>query len=154
MKEDLILGNCFWKCFYGHVECNSDKILSEKKLPEGQPVFAQCQKTMKRTYNFFQGKFFPQNVLLDTRNAVLTTPPKKSNGRPIKFASCKNILKYRFFAQKTFLSKLFYGHVKGNFDNLAERNSSKGRSFPSIGQEDRKFLSLWSFFAQKSSTDM
>ena len=49
-----------------------------KILAEGQTVFAQCTKTMKRSYNFFQGKFFPQNILLDTKNAVLTTPPKKN----------------------------------------------------------------------------
>ena len=59
---------------------------------------------MKRTYNFFQGNFFPQNVLLDTRNAVSTTPPKKIQRKANNVRFLWEYLKTQIFCTK----KLFH----------------------------------------------
>ena len=76
-------------------------------VPEGPKDFAQSTKAMKGTYKNFQENFFPQNVLPDTKTAVLTTPPKKL---PTKAESVRSLFEYdktQIFCSKKLSLKIF-----------------------------------------------
>ena len=102
MKEDLNLGTFFWKCFYGHVECNSDTILWEKNCQKAKQFSRSVKKRWKEPILFSKENFFLKMIFSTPGMQFWQPRQKKSNGRPIMFASGKNILKHRYFAQKNY----------------------------------------------------
>ena len=82
-------------------------IFVKTSVPEGPKDFAQCTKAKKGTYKNSQENFFPQNVLPDTKTALLTTPPKKL---PTKAESVRSLCEYgntQIFCSKKLSLKLF-----------------------------------------------
>ena len=109
MKEDLNLGTFFLKMFLWTCRMQFRYNSVRKNLPEGQTVFAQCKKRWKELI-FFSKEIFFLKMFFSTPGMQFWQPrQKKSNGKPIMFASCENILKCRYFAQKIFSIKAILG---------------------------------------------
>ena len=74
--------------------------------------------------------FFPQNVILDTVDAVLTKALKKFQIRAEHVRSFYEYGKIQIFCSEKFLSKFSYGYVEGNFRNPLKRIRQRTKKNP------------------------
>ena len=108
------------------------------KIPKN---FAESLKRGKK-WNNSQKSFFPDNLSLDTLNAVLKTPRKFSSRSPKNLnQSPKNSSKS--FFHKRFPSKCLCGHVKCTFGSPTSVILSKVQSC--FGQSTKKIVKLCLF---------
>ena len=104
-----------------------------KFFPEGQTVFAQCTRTVKRTIILTES-FFLQKFLVDTMEAILKFSLdwvwKKTDFFP--FIDRKRWKKFLF--SNSFSSKNPYRQVAYNFDNPVERKKTEVQKRQSMTQ--------------------
>ena len=112
-----------WKCCYRPVECSSDTTLQEK-LCQSATVFGQSPKTMKKYLKFLM-TFFPQNVLLDTVDAVLTKALKKFQIRAEHVRSFYEYGKIQIFCSEKISFKVSLRIRWRRFLKPPQKNSSK-----------------------------
>ena len=96
---------------------------SEKLEKKGQKGFAQGPKRIKSTY-VLQKFVFPQTVLMDKENAVITTPPKVCRKRPE--ISCSKSQIDTKIEKVHFPVYCPYGQVENSLDNIAKNIPMKG----------------------------
>ena len=72
------------KCSHGHVECSFDN-LDEKFYQKSKTFPLQVRKNFVKIQGLSQRNQLLQNVSLDTQNAGLTTPTKKTRWECEKF---------------------------------------------------------------------
>ena len=111
-------------CSCGHVECSFDKLV-RKFREKAQKCSLIVRKRLKN-----DEKFSPQNVPMDTYNAVSTNLLQSFARRPKNHRSgseCDKKTSIKFF-----FSSFFYGHVDCNFDKPAKNVSPKDRKLSAL----------------------
>ena len=117
----------------GYVECSFFNSV-EKFLAEGLKFLTQCPKLIEKK-EFNRKKFFPQNVVEDTLNAVSMSAPVKCQRKSENFHSLSKKEEIKVFRMKIFSPKCYWRHIGCNFDSPVENFLPEGENFCSMSEK-------------------